>query len=184
MIADQPQFAASGALATYGSDRRRAHKRLAWYIDRVLNGVKPARPADRAADAVSSRYQHQNREGARADGAFEALVHRRRGDRLIFVMSPPGTERRFAATRSFGRYWSKSGHREALALSGVGANDPKRTFAPYQAARVKRYDASSWGWGGHAATGISRCSRWRGGNLAARRTCAASREPTLQWWIV
>ena len=42
MIGDQPQFAASGALAAYGSDRRRAHKRLAWYIDRVLNGVKPA----------------------------------------------------------------------------------------------------------------------------------------------
>ena len=42
MIADQPQFAASGALATYGSDRRRAHKRLAWYVDRILNGVKPA----------------------------------------------------------------------------------------------------------------------------------------------
>jgi putative ABC transport system substrate-binding protein len=42
MIADQPQFAASGALATYGIDRHATFKRLAYYVDRVLNGVKPA----------------------------------------------------------------------------------------------------------------------------------------------
>jgi hypothetical protein len=42
MIADQGQFAASGALATYGIDRHASSKRLAHYVDRVLNGVKPA----------------------------------------------------------------------------------------------------------------------------------------------
>jgi putative ABC transport system substrate-binding protein len=42
MIADQGQFAASGALATYGIDRHASSKRLAYYVDRVLNGVKPA----------------------------------------------------------------------------------------------------------------------------------------------
>ena len=83
------------------------------------------RPADRAADAISSRYQHQNREGARADGAFEALVHRRRGDRLIFVMSPPAHSDQIAALQYSGRYWSKSGHREALALFLTGAAVPR-----------------------------------------------------------
>jgi putative ABC transport system substrate-binding protein len=42
MIADQPQFAASGALATYGIDRYAIFKRLAFYVDRILNGAKPA----------------------------------------------------------------------------------------------------------------------------------------------
>ena len=42
MVADQPQFAASGALATYGIDRYTIFKRLAFYVDRVLSGVKPA----------------------------------------------------------------------------------------------------------------------------------------------
>jgi putative ABC transport system substrate-binding protein len=42
MIGDQPQFAASGALAAYGNNRRTLFGRLAYYVDRILKGEKPA----------------------------------------------------------------------------------------------------------------------------------------------
>jgi putative ABC transport system substrate-binding protein len=42
MIGDQPQFAASGALAAYGNHRRTLFGRLAYYVDKILKGAKPA----------------------------------------------------------------------------------------------------------------------------------------------
>jgi putative ABC transport system substrate-binding protein len=42
MIGDQPQFAASGALAAYGNNRRTLFGRLAYYVDKILKGAKPA----------------------------------------------------------------------------------------------------------------------------------------------
>jgi putative ABC transport system substrate-binding protein len=42
LIADQPAFAASGALAAYGINRRILFRRPAYYVDRILKGAKPA----------------------------------------------------------------------------------------------------------------------------------------------
>jgi putative tryptophan/tyrosine transport system substrate-binding protein len=42
LIADQSQFVTSGALATYGINRDILFRRLAYYIDRILKGAKPA----------------------------------------------------------------------------------------------------------------------------------------------
>jgi putative ABC transport system substrate-binding protein len=42
LIADQPPFAAAGGLAAYGADRAGSVKRLAYYVDRIINGAQPA----------------------------------------------------------------------------------------------------------------------------------------------
>jgi putative ABC transport system substrate-binding protein len=42
MIADQHLFVVAGGLAAYGTERRTLFKRLAYYVDRILDGAKPA----------------------------------------------------------------------------------------------------------------------------------------------
>jgi putative ABC transport system substrate-binding protein len=42
VISGWPVFASSGAICTYGPRLTDSYKRLAYYVDRVLNGVKPA----------------------------------------------------------------------------------------------------------------------------------------------
>ena len=42
VISGSPIFADSGALCTYGPDLVVSYRRLAYYVDRVLTGAKPA----------------------------------------------------------------------------------------------------------------------------------------------
>ena len=42
MISGWPVFAQSGALCTYGPLLAESYKRLAYYVDRILKGAKPA----------------------------------------------------------------------------------------------------------------------------------------------
>jgi putative tryptophan/tyrosine transport system substrate-binding protein len=42
VISGWPIFAESGALCTYGPDLAVSYRRLAYYVDRVLKGAKPA----------------------------------------------------------------------------------------------------------------------------------------------
>jgi putative ABC transport system substrate-binding protein len=42
MIADQPSFAVAGGIVAYGVDRRVYYRRLAYYVDKILKGAKPA----------------------------------------------------------------------------------------------------------------------------------------------
>jgi hypothetical protein len=59
--------------------------------------------------------------GQLVDVVVRAFISDRRAARLRRpLMSAIGTSRPIAALQYSGRYWSKSGHREALALSGVG----------------------------------------------------------------
>jgi ABC-type uncharacterized transport system substrate-binding protein len=42
VISGSPIFAESGAVCTYGPDLTVSYRRLAYYVDRVLKGAKPA----------------------------------------------------------------------------------------------------------------------------------------------
>ena len=42
VISGWPVFAQSGALCTYGPRLTESYKRLAYYVDRILKGAKPA----------------------------------------------------------------------------------------------------------------------------------------------
>ena len=42
VISGWPVFAKSGALCTYGPFLDQSYKRLAYYVDRILKGAKPA----------------------------------------------------------------------------------------------------------------------------------------------
>jgi putative ABC transport system substrate-binding protein len=42
VISGWPEFAESGALCTYGPSLDASYRRLAYYVDRILKGTKPA----------------------------------------------------------------------------------------------------------------------------------------------
>ena len=42
MVADQRTFAVAGGLAAYGVNRAALSRRLAYYVDKILKGAKPA----------------------------------------------------------------------------------------------------------------------------------------------
>ena len=68
-------FAASGGLMSYGVNLTAEMRQAAAYVDRVLNGDKPARPARAAAEQVRADRQPQGGQGAghpRAAGADRA----------------------------------------------------------------------------------------------------------------
>jgi putative ABC transport system substrate-binding protein len=74
-------FVRGGGLISYGPDFVDQFRRAAGYVDRILNGEKPAdlpvqAPTNRADD------QPQDRQGVRPDSAAHAARPRRRGDRI------------------------------------------------------------------------------------------------------
>ena len=82
VISGWPIFARSGAICTYGPRQTESYRRLAYYVDRILKGAKPADLPVRAADQVRAGDQSQDRQGARPHDAADAARPRRRGDRI------------------------------------------------------------------------------------------------------
>src|SRR5215813_7225155 len=75
-------FVADGGLIAFGPDRVDQYRSAAGYVDRILNGEKPADLPVQAPDQVSVGHQPQDRPGARPDRAADAARARRRGDRM------------------------------------------------------------------------------------------------------
>jgi putative ABC transport system substrate-binding protein len=59
-------YAVAGGLASYGADYLDQYRRAARYIDRILNGEKPADLPVQSADKVRARDQPKDRQGTRA----------------------------------------------------------------------------------------------------------------------
>jgi hypothetical protein len=89
----------SGGLITYAVDDLNQFQRAATYVDRILNGAKPADlPVQQPTRFELSIPQY--RQGARAHHPGNAVGHRRRGD--------PVRRREFitgSVVRRRGRWW-------------------------------------------------------------------------------
>ena len=75
-------FVESGGLISYGPDVAGQYRRAAGYVNRILKGERPGRPAGAGADQVRSCDQSQDRQGARPLSAAVAARASRRGDRM------------------------------------------------------------------------------------------------------
>jgi hypothetical protein len=78
------QYVIDGGLMSCAASVDDTWQQVGVYTARLLKGAKPA---DRhAANQVRPGAQSQSRHGARPDRAADAARHRRRGDRIIFVV--------------------------------------------------------------------------------------------------
>ncbi len=76
-------FVKSGGLMSYGPSLHGLWRRAATYVDKILKGRQPRRPAGGTADHVRAGRQSQDRAGARPDDPALASAARRRGDRMM-----------------------------------------------------------------------------------------------------
>ena len=59
------EFAVAGGLLSYGTDFADSYRQAGNYVARILKGDETCRLAGAAADQIRTRYQSQDRQGAR-----------------------------------------------------------------------------------------------------------------------
>ena len=87
------QFAAAGALSSYGPSISWVYRQAGEYVGQDSERFKPGGNACPAADAIRAGDQPQNGQGFRPDHSGYFPCPRRRGDRITRQMSAIGTER-------------------------------------------------------------------------------------------
>jgi hypothetical protein len=78
-----PESAEDGGLLAYGPRQLLCYRHVMSIVDKVLRGAKPARSADRATIQIRTGRKPEDSEHPRYNDPTDALVARRRGDRII-----------------------------------------------------------------------------------------------------
>ena len=87
-------FATGGGLIAYGPDIVEEYREAAGYVDRILNGAKPADLAGAVGKQVRADDQSQNRQAARFDNSADAAGDCRRSDRVSLFIKESTMRRR------------------------------------------------------------------------------------------
>jgi hypothetical protein len=62
-----PQFVREGMLMSYGPNFAEGYRRAGFFIDTILKGTNPRRPAHRTNHQIRAGHQPEDREDPRSD---------------------------------------------------------------------------------------------------------------------
>jgi ABC-type uncharacterized transport system substrate-binding protein len=115
-----PESAEQGGFIGYGPSIEQIYRRMAVIVAGLFRGERPHELPVQQPPTFELIINLKTGNALGLTIPENASYPRRQGDRVTPSMSGDCTLRPIAAQQYSGRYWSKSGHREALALSGVG----------------------------------------------------------------
>jgi hypothetical protein len=88
------EYADDGGLMSYGLNFADVYRLVGVYTGKVLKGTKTERTAGYASDQIRVCHQSQDRQGARRPNLRQFALTRRRGDRVMRLMTGFGAKGR------------------------------------------------------------------------------------------